>query len=281
MEESESAMHNLSVSIVVYNSDLPLLDATFVSLGVAAAQSYRDIGLITYLTVIDNNSEPAYQEQLKNLVNALRPTRGFSVELLQLDTNLGFGPGHNRIIVSLTSDFHLVLNPDVEMAANALTAGIKRLQDDTGIALVSPRAVGATGQQEFLCKRYPSVLVLALRAFAPVFVRQWFHRRLDYYELRDRCHTNAEASVPLASGCFMLVRRADLQAVGGFDDAYFLYFEDFDLSIRIREHGTLLYCPEVEVVHHGGYAGSKGLRHLKYFFRSALQFFRHHGWRWI
>lgn len=271
----------LSVSIVVYNSELGLLAKTLASLRMAAELLFDELGLITRLILVDNKSASNYKTQLKKLLDVYLASQSLIIQFVELDTNIGFGAGHNRAIESLSTDFHLVLNPDVEMAEDALLRGLERLRVDASVALVSPRALGPAGEQEFLCKRYPSVLVLGLRAFAPSFVLRWFRRRLDHYELRDRCHSSSEASVPLASGCFMLVRRADLQAVGGFDESYFLYFEDFDLSIRLSAHGSLLYCPEVEIVHHGGYAGSKGFTHLKYFFRSALRFFHHHGWRWI
>jgi len=87
--------------------------------------------------------------------------------------------------------------------------------------------------------------------------------------------------IMLASGCFMLARTAELQSVGGFSDDYFLYFEDFDLSIRLVSCGRLVFDPAVQIIHHGGYAASKGLQHVKYFIRSGITFFQQHGWRWI
>ena len=174
-----------------------------------------------------------------------------------------------------------MLNPDAELAEDALRAGLSSLQEDPGIVLLSPRVQGADGAQEFLCKRYPSVLVLSLRAFAPHFIRHLFRRRLHRYEMRDLCSGAEEAEIPLASGCFMLVRSAALQSVGGFDERYFLYFEDFDLSIRLGSQGRLVFNPAIQIVHHGGYAASKGFQHVKYFIRSGVTFFRQHGWRWI
>ena len=72
-----------------------------------------------------------------------------------------------------------------------------------------------------------------------------------------------------------------MEEVGGFDEQYFLYFEDFDLSMRLRKFGRLMYVPSVRIVHHGGYAASKGWKHLRMFASSGFRFFRQHGWRWI
>ena len=79
----------------------------------------------------------------------------------------------------------------------------------------------------------------------------------------------------------MLLRGAAMRAVGGFDEDYFLYFEDYDLSLRLAREGRLLFDPAVRIVHHGGYAAQKGLHHIRLFVRSGVRFFRRHGWRWI
>ena len=69
-------------------------------------------------------------------------------------------------------------------------------------------------------------------------------------------------------------------AVKGFDEDFFLYFEDYDLSLRLASRGHLSYQPAVRIVHHGGFAARKGWRHLRLFAASALRFFSRHGWRW-
>jgi GT2 family glycosyltransferase len=156
-----------------------------------------------------------------------------------------------------------------------------RLQADSDIVLVSPHATGADGAQEFLCKRQPAVLVLLLRAFLPGFGRRFFPEIMAQYEMSDVCTGDKEAEVPLASGCFMLARSAQLRQVGGFDERYFLYFEDFDLSLRLGQIGRVIYMPQVRIVHYGGYASRKGWRHLQLFARSGFRFFQQHGWHWI
>jgi hypothetical protein len=130
-----------------------------------------------------------------------------------------------------------------------------------------------------LCKRYPSVLVLGLRGFGPAFLRRWFRRVLDRYEMRDLPDDAPTSPIPIASGCFMLCRRQPLAAIGGFSPEYFLYFEDFDLSLRFAEHAALAYVPTVRIRHAGGDAAGKGWDHRRMFIRSGVTFFRRHGWR--
>ena len=173
------------------------------------------------------------------------------------------------------------LHPYVVLDEGALSAGIRCLDADPDVQLASPHVESPEGQQEFLCKRYPSVWVLLLRAFAPGALKRRFDESLAAYEYRDLCTRNQPVDVELASGCFMLVRTEALGTIGGFDEAFFLYFEDFDLSLRLARVGRLVYLPAMRIVHHGGYAASKGFRHIRMFVVGGIRFFNRHGWRWI
>ena len=77
----------------------------------------------------------------------------------------------------------------------------------------------------------------------------------------------------------MFCKTAILQQVGGFMDRYFLYFEDYDLSMRLHELGEIAYTPDVRIVHYGGNAAKKGIQHIFLFVRSAITFFNQHGWK--
>ena len=145
----------------------------------------------------------------------------------------------------------------------------------------SPAIVDGQGQPESGCKRYPSVFDFMLRGFAPSWLRQRFRRRLQHYEMRDLTSDRIQADVPIISGCFMLFRHDALRQLGGFDPRYFLYFEDFDLSIRARTVGHLSYLPQMCITHLGGNSAKKGLHHILMFGRSAYRFFSSHGWRWL
>ncbi len=282
MEVSHPLPVHLSVSIVLHNSSQELLQRALQSLHRSAgvAQQAGCLGRVS-VDVVDNSADPAYQQQIVGALVAMPQCDFFRVNYSAQPLNRGFGPGHNSVIESLDSDFHLVLNPDAELADDTLRVGLSCMAGDDSIALLSRRVLGGEGDQEFLCKRYPSGLALLLRGFAPGFARRWFRKRLDRYEMRDVCSGDRQADVVLASGCFMLVRSAALRAVGGFNDKYFLYFEDFDLSLRLGSQGRLVFNPAMQIVHHGGYAASKGWRHVKYFMKSGITFFNQHGWRWI
>ena len=281
MEMTPSRTPELSVSIVLHHSDLDRLRTCVESLAESArvAVTAGDLACVR-ISLVDNSCEERYRVAVESMLGELPAIPQVTFEMLVLPDNLGFGHAHNRVMTSVSSDLHLVLNPDTELDPNALSEGVAAFADEA-IVLVSPRVSGADGGQEFLCKRYPSVLVLLLRGFAPAFVRRWFDRRLGRYEMRDVCSKAEIADVTIASGCFMLLRVSAVREVGGFDDSYFLYFEDFDLSMRLQASGRLVYAPRMQIRHYGGYAARKGFRHLRYFAASAARFFNRHGWQWI
>ena len=85
----------------------------------------------------------------------------------------------------------------------------------------------------------------------------------------------------LASGCCVWVRRALFDRVGGFDERYFLYFEDYDLSLKLTQLGEVAEHSQIRIVHHGGDAARKGVRHIRWFTAGAIRFFNRWGWKWL
>ncbi|MBE9538151.1 MAG: glycosyltransferase family 2 protein [Proteobacteria bacterium] len=282
MENTPSSTKSLIVSIVLYHSQVELLHSTISSLYQASVTALNEGHLGQVLVVlVDNSQDQLYQSSVRDALAVLRWDDFFTLKYIDAAENIGYGAGHNLALANLASDYYLVLNPDVELDRCALSVGLSALKSDETLTLVSPKVTGSEGVQEFLCKSYPSVLVLSLRAFAPVFIRSYFKSRLDHYEMRDECTAALAIDVPLASGCFMLGCSDALTAVGGFNESYFLYFEDFDLSLRLREQGRLMFLPTMQINHHGGYAASKGLGHIWLFMKSGARFFNDHGWKWI
>jgi GT2 family glycosyltransferase len=267
-----------SASVVAYHSDPVLLRRALASLAVAVERA-RAAGVLSEaeLLVIDNG--PGGDRDRVREALAAWPAAAGHAELLAGHGNVGYGGANNLALARLHSDVHLVMNPDVELDPGALAAGLRSFAAHPEAVLLAPAVRGDDGAVQYLCKRKPSVAVLFLRGFAPRWVRERFATRLADYEMRDAIAERYLAGVPLASGCFMLVRTAALRRVGGFDPAYFMYFEDYDLSLRIAREGAVAYEPAMRIVHHGGEAARKGLRHVLWFVASARRFFSRHGWK--
>lgn len=265
----------LGISIVTYHAEPGVLADLLQSLERAVALlRKRNPDATVELTLIDNGDTAL---QLHPLAARLDPA--LRVEVLSPGRNLGYGRAHNLAITTATAPCHLVLNPDVLLDEEVLLQGLDFLDANPDVVALSPDAVDGQGRQLYLCKTYPSLLDLALRGFAPAWLQRRFARRLHRYECRAPVDAQQQADVALISGCFMLCRTPQLQELGGFDSRYFLYFEDFALSLALGKLGRLVYLPSLRIVHYGGHTGRKGLRHIRYFASSALKFFNRHGWK--
>jgi GT2 family glycosyltransferase len=272
----------LFVSVVVYRTPPAVLTATLDSLALAASQAWRQ-GQVAevQLALVDNQVDSDSREDLWALLS--RPVcRVFPrVALYSGQGNVGYGMGHNRVMMRSSGDYHLVLNPDVLLAPMALVEALHFLEAHPEVGLLAPRVDDQNGHRQYLCKRYPSVLGLLLRGFAPTSVQQWFASLLHRYEMRDLLDCDRVVwDFPIASGCFMLFRTRVVHTVGGFSSRFFMYFEDFDLSLRMRRASRTVYVPAVRIVHFGGRASRKGWRHIGWFGHSMFRFFNRHGWRW-
>ena len=194
----------LSVAVVTYQPDLALLERCLRSLG-NAVKVARERGLVSIasLFVVDNDaSTPA---DLPGVAVEAFGDAGH-VELIHGHGNVGYGRANNLAIPRLDSDLHLVMNPDVELEATALAAAIEALGADPKAGAAAPQVRGPAGERPYLCKRYPTVWVLFLRGFAPRALRERNARALEAYEMRDLPADRPYSPVPLASGCFMLLR---------------------------------------------------------------------------
>lgn len=272
-------MPKLTVSIVTYLSDLDELTRNLDALE-AAGDEARAAALLAamHIVIIDNGPQGPARTALRDLI-ALRGGRSAATyELIEAAGNAGYGAANNLAILPSASELHLVLNPDVFILRDALAAALRHLRVHPAAALLTPSATTPSGERQFLAKRHPGLLTLLARGLhLPAGLRDLAGDAR--YEMRDEQLSGSFSGRFLASGCFMLCRTQALQAVGGFDPGYFMYFEDFDLSARLVAQGEMTYCADARIVHGGGNASAKGLRHIAWFGASMLRFFNRHGWQ--
>lgn len=273
-----SESEGLSVSVVVYRPDIEQLTSTLAGLAAACdALRISRPALPVELYLVDNGGLPDIQAELAELQR-----HDVSTTIIAGHGNVGYGRGHNLAIERSASQYHLVLNPDIDLARDALCEAIDFFEAHAEAGLITPWIGDEHGDQQFLCRRYPTLIDLFARGFLPAKLRQLFSRRLARYEMRDQI--NARDVVwdpPIVSGCFMLFRTTVLKQLAGFDTRYFLYFEDYDLSLRAHDLTRVVYAPSVRVLHHGGGAARKGSAHIRMFMASAYKFFNRFGWKWL
>lgn len=266
----------LSVSVVVYRPDAAQLEQTLVSLGVACEHlRTASPGCPIDLYLVDNGGLGDVSAVTHRL-----DAQGVTCRVLTGHGNVGYGRGHNLAIDLSERPLHLILNPDIDLDAQALVVARKFFDSHSDAGALAPRIGDESGELQYLCRRYPSIIDLLVRGFLPARFRQPFTNRLARYEMRDVINDRDIVwDPPIVSGCFMLFRTKVLRNLGGFDPRYFLYFEDYDLSLRTHDLARVAYVPAVRIIHHGGGASRKGFAHIRMFAASAFKFYNRFGWR--
>lgn len=281
---------SLSIAIVCYHSSVAELRALVASILQSLQQLKVKVEVAALpIYLIDNSESSTWESSEKEplseavLGGHVQLARELDVELhlVSGQGNVGYGSAHNLVLPELESDFHLLLNPDMVLQKQCLPEGITYLLDNPDVVFASPSAEFENGEKQFLCKRYPSVFTLFARGFFPRSIKKSFAARLRSYEMQDLSENKPTKDIPIASGCFMLCRSKAFKAVGGFDGNYFLYFEDFDFSQRIKQQGSIAYLPNMKIQHAGGNTARKGLKHLRMFVKSGIRFFNTYGWHFF
>ena len=273
---------SLSISVVCYNSsekELRVLISSILNAITALKRCINTLPIPIFL--IDNSENKDLSLEMFADLQQQAIELGVELKLLQGHGNIGYGAAHNLVIKELNSDYHLLLNPDLDLGAESLVSGITYMQQNDEVVMAGPSAKYENGEKQYLCKQYPSVFTFLVRGFFPESIKKLFHKRLAKFEMHKLSDSEASAGIPIISGCFMLCRSEELKKVQGFDESYFLYFEDFDLSLRIAALGKIAYVPAMRITHTGGNTARKGWRHIKMFVCSGIRFFNTHGWRFF
>jgi GT2 family glycosyltransferase len=277
----------ITISIVIYNPDTKIFLESIKSLIKSTEYLLIYINDTINITINDNSNNNDYEKifyEIKNQINLIYKSNRISFIFNSFPANPGYGISHNYSILSANSKFHLILNPDVILEESTLHKLLQYMETNPKTDIVTPKVFGWIGEntlttdQQFLIKRHPSILQLFLRGFSPDIFKIIFATTLSTYECKDLDYSKTQTNLEIVSGCFMFCKTESIKKAGGFDENFFLYFEDFDLSKRIARKD---YFPEAIIYHRGGNASKKGWLHRKLFIQSAYQFFRKHGWNWF
>jgi len=247
----------LNASIVLYNHSLSEI-APLVEL-------FRKSKVVSDVFLIDNSAveQPEF--------NKLEATYIFNAK------NLGYGAAHNiaiRQTIQQNIPYHLVLNPDIDFDSSILSKIDDFMNNNSEIGLLMPKVYYPNGEIQYLCKLLPTPFDLIFRRFLP---KSWTRKQTEKFELRDSDYDSI-MDVPYLSGCFMFLRTEAIRQVGMFDERFFMYPEDIDLTRRIHKKYRTVFYPEVSIVHHhaqGSYANGKLLIiHI----RNMIKYFNKWGW---
>lgn len=223
--------------------------------------------LAVHVVVIDNSQPPL----------DLEFARCLGATVVTTHANLGYGRGHNIALAASKGRcrYNLVMNTDLQMGPEVLPGMVAFMDAHPNAGLTMPKVRYPDGSLQRLCRLLPvPVDLLGRRFFSGT---RWAKARNQKYEFHDWDYDTV-AEFPFLSGCFMLIRRSVLDVVGYFDERYFLYAEDLDLSRRIHAVSRTLYVPMQSVVHEYRSQARPSLRRLRYAAVSLTRYFTKWGW---
>jgi N-acetylglucosaminyl-diphospho-decaprenol L-rhamnosyltransferase len=202
------------------------------------------------IVVVDNGSTDGAPE--------LAAATHSHVELVRSGGNVGYGRAANIGVATLdpSVEWVLVCNPDTQVTAGAVTTLLKAAAAHPEAGVLGPRILETDGTVYPSARALPAIRTgIGHAVFSGLWPTNPWTRR---YQQRDVSSSSTVATVGWLSGAFLLVRRAAFEAVGGFDDDFFMYFEDVDLGRRMALAGwSNLFVPEAVVVHVGGASTEK------------------------
>lgn len=248
--------YKVSGSIVVYNKPE---DAR------KTVESIKKYAPDMDLFVIDNASREHIGQKLKE---------SFDAEYIDMPSNVGFGRGHNRVLDRINSKYHFVINPDIIINRDTIKNMCRFMDSNPDVAIACPKVLHPDGSVQYIAKRKPGLLSLISRRIHFKFLK----KIEDEYLMKD-ADQDRRFEVDFCTGCFFVIRTDVMKKIGGFDEDYFLYFEDADITMKAKQYGQAYYAPSATVVHfwHRETASSK--RQFLIQLKSMFIYFRKWGFR--
>lgn len=253
-------MARISACIVSYNG----FDEVCTAVRSILAQC-KGADLILYL--VDNASPDGTGEKLA------AEDFGPCVQAICLPENKGFGAGHNAVLPLLDSDYHFVINPDITLHEPVMENICAWLDEHPEAVMATPRMFFPDGREQILPKRKPNVLGLLARQGVPGLKKFG-----DRYAMLDE-DLSKPTPIEFCTGSFFCIRTETFRKIGGFDEGYFMYVEDADITQKARREGLVYFLPQFSACHAWRRAPGRQLRPFIQQLRSMGRYFCKWGFR--
>jgi GT2 family glycosyltransferase len=262
----------LSIIIVNWNAGTQLAEV------ISSIAQYHH-GLVSSVIIVDNASTDDSLAQVETIENL-----SFQLQIVRNTNNRGFGAACNQGAALDTSEYLLFLNPDTRLFENSLSVPIAFMQDRTNqdVGIVGIQLLDEQNRIALSCARFPTLEIFAARALG---VNRLPGLRHLNTHMTDWAHSETR-TVDHVIGAFYLIRRSLFNSLGGFDERFFVYLEDLDLSLRAHQAGYhSVFLADAQAFHAGGGTSRQvKARRLFYSLRSRLFYgFKHFSpWQaWI
>ncbi|MGI6153294.1 MAG: glycosyltransferase family 2 protein [Christensenellaceae bacterium] len=246
--------YNVTVSIVNYN------DYKRASVAIRSILEHTR-GIKIKIYVIDNASTDDSIEKLAAEFSA--------IDVVFCDKNLGYGRANNVILSKIDSEYHAVLNPDIILYDDIFTELYGFMQKNPDIGMCTPAVYFTNGDPQHLPKRNPKLKYLIANRLP---LKQKWEQYRQHYKMLDEDLSNV-TDIEFASGCFMFCRTELLVKIGGFDERYFMYFEDADLTRTFRKYARVVFYPYAKIYHDYKRDSAKKLKYLLIHINSMFKYF--------
>jgi N-acetylglucosaminyl-diphospho-decaprenol L-rhamnosyltransferase len=222
----------------------------------------------TEIFVVDNNSTDGSMDYLQ--------PKFPQVKFISNKINAGFAKANNQALLQASGKYILFLNPDTIIAENTFEKCISLLESNQKIGAVGVRMIDGSGFYLKESRRgFPSPWVSFCKLSG--LIKIFPHSKIISKYYLGYLKENENNIVDVLSGAFMMVKKSVLDITGGFDEQFFMYAEDIDLSYRIQNAGFLnYYLANTTIIHFKGESTRKNLRYVKLFYKAMSQFVRKH-----
>lgn len=249
----------VGVSIVAYLTDADELRRIVSDLRAAGLRK---------ISVVDNSPD----DRLRALCAEIEANYTF------MGRNAGYGAAHNvairRTMADPEADYHLVINSDMRIPQDAPSLILDYMDRHPDVGQLIPRVVYPDGRLQPVVRLLPTPIDVIGRRFLP---RRIMSRRDRRYTLAFWDHAS-EADIPYHQGSFMWLRLDALREVGLFDERFFMYPEDIDLTRRVHRHYRTVYWPGAEIIHDHRAASYQSWRMLRIHMVNMIRYFNKWGW---
>lgn len=223
--------------------------------------------LVKRVYVVDNSGR-GYIKEICNSIDY--------VEYIS-NKNSGYGAGHNIAIkhaIKLGSKYHIVLNSDVSFDCKIIELITNYMDNNIDVAQAQPKIVYPNGNMQYSCRLLPSPLNLIFRRFLP----DSLCKNMDKRYLIKCADFSKEMNIPYHQGSFIFFRVECFNKVGLFDERFFMYPEDIDITRRMHKFYRTMYLPFATVIHHHRAESYKSKKMLKIHILNMIKYFNKWGW---